>query len=444
MVSKVSSLRCDGCGAPLPASRGTTLTCSYCFRELLVVSTGTQVTEHRDARSLTDRLLRGYTGEDAGSARRFSVDEMRARDWPCLERGLWPVTSRASTSWGGGWDAAVLVGAPRVYPSHGDRRGAWAPKTRDSAVEWIEVEFARDAPAAAAIRVFETNDPGASFAVTALEGGNEELLWQRAPSLIAGSAQVLEIELAPPRRIGKLRVYVSNAHGPSWAEIDTVGLVAAEPLPEAMRAKPRPAARRSRGCLLAFAGLAALSACAVTFAIFGPDSSARAPMPVAPAERVLGGEAATWEAARLSGVVWATEVAAFSSEYSEDRNGARASTGAPDVYPGYGDRPAAWAPSGRNAGEEFLELRFAAPVRSSAVVIVETFGPGAVRRVDDLTPGRPAAILWEGQSEQAWGARVLAIELREPREISAVRVVLDTARVQGWNEIDAVGLAPAR
>lgn len=438
------TLRCEGCGAPLPVRPGTTVTCSYCLRELLVVATGTQVTAHHDARSLTDRLLHGYTGEDIGQGRHFSVEEMKGRDVWSHERGLWPIAARASTSWGGSWGPGALIGPPRVYPSHGDIRGAWAPRTRDSDVEWIEVDYRDDAPPAAAIRVFETNDPGASFAVTVLESGREELLWQRPPSLIRAGAQVLEIPLASPRRIERLRIYVSNSHGPSWSEIDTVGLVAAEPLPEAMRTRPRRSlVRRSLGCVAVVAGLVAVSTCVLGVIGLSQRSSARSPIPAAPTERVSGASLAVSDSGDLAGVIWASDVVAFSSEYGVSLNSASAALGAPDVYPHHGDRAEAWAPDARDGGDEFLELRVAAPVRARAVVIVETQGAGAVRRVDDVTSGRPPAILWEGTSGGASRARILAIELSEPREISAVRVVLDTRRTPGWNEIDAVGLAPA-
>jgi hypothetical protein len=38
---------------------------------------------------------------------------------------------------------------------------------------------------------------------------------------------------------------------------------------------------------------------------------------------------------------------------------------------------------------------------------------------------------------------VAEVTLPAPRSISAVRLVLDTRRVAGWNEVDAIGLVPA-
>ena len=89
-------------------------------------------------------------------------------------------------------------------------------------------------------------------------------------------------------------------------------------------------------------------------------------------------------------------------------------------------------------------MRFPQVVRASAVAIVETAGGGALVAVDDVSAGRAPARLWQGVTGPADGARVLSVELPTPRAIEAVRVVLDTRRVPGWNEIDAIGLVPAR
>ncbi len=75
------------------------------------------------------------------------------------------------------------------------------------------------------------------------------------------------------------------------------------------------------------------------------------------------------------------------------------------------------------------------------MVIVETFNPGAVARVDDITPGREPLVLWRGRCSPHQAPHVLSVEIGD-RELSAVRIVLDTARIPGWNEIDAIGLVP--
>ena len=437
--------RCGGCGGPLPVASRSVVTCTYCGRELLVSGGAAQVQAQLGARAITDRLLSGYTGEDVGQARRFSVAEMEARSWRADAHALWPIGASASSTFGGSWSPDALVGPPRVFPRHGDIGGAWAPRSRDSHVEWIELRYPAAAPLARAIRVFETNLPGASFAITLLDERGEELLWQRRPEHTGNAAQVLELELAPPRRVERLRVYVNNDIGTGWSEIDTVGLVTVEPVPASMRiAVPAPAPRgRMFGCI-ALALLAAVIA--VVVAAVNAEDPPPTPVP-ARASEIVPGSLMVWNVTgpvlQQSGITWASEVVAFSSQYSSSASGAHRALGAPDVFPAHADSPAAWAPAAQDAGLEFVDLRFA-PTRASAVVIVETMNPGALARVEDISVGRPAVVLWEGTSAYHASARVLTVELAEPRTIDAVRVVLDTRRVAGWNELDAVGLFTAR
>ena len=243
-MARAKALRCEYCGAPLavPAS-GNVVKCSYCERELVVEGHQARRTEAVAAATVADTLLRGYTGRDQGQGRRYGVDEMQARDWRCVEYGLWPVSGRASSQFGIAWGARAIVGPPRVYPRCGDIAGAWAPGTRQSQTEWIEATYAPGAPSARAIRVFETCMPGATYAVAVRDGTDEEVIWQRPAALTGNQAQVLEIELSPPRTVRAVRAYVSNTLGNSWSEIDTIGLVATTPVPQHLRQ-----ARRRSGC----------------------------------------------------------------------------------------------------------------------------------------------------------------------------------------------------
>jgi hypothetical protein len=63
-------------------------------------------------------------------------------------------------------------------------------------------------------------------------------------------------------------------------------------------------------------------------------------------------------------------------------------------------------------------------------------------RIDDLSNPEAAVALWAGTASATPSSRVLSLELAQPRTISRVRVVLQTNRVAGWNQIDAVGLVP--
>ena len=439
---KAVTLRCEGCGAPLDvrSSTGGSVRCGYCGRTLVLVDKETaRVAEDSaaPASSLTDALLRGYTGKDCGEARRTPGPGLDQERWQATAHSVWPISGRASSSWGGGWSTDKIIGPPRVFPKDGDYRGAWAPATRQSAVEWLEATFP-EAGDIKKIRVFETCDPGTTFALTIRDNNGDELIWQQEPRHIASPSQLLEITVDPPRPIRSVRIYVANHLGRRWSEIDTICLYAKQPIPEALRQKPKRRWLTSAGCLvLSLLGMGAL----VAFGFY--TSRADPPPPPEPAaSSIRGATIEEWTGAwDTSAISWAEAVTGASSEYSANANSAGQALGPPDVFPIYGDNPAAWAPSGADNGTHWVDLRFDGSL-ATAVVIVETSGTGAVSRVDDTTDPTAHVTLWEGETIAPARARALRLTLPSSRPITSVRVFLDTERVSGWNELDAIGLIP--
>jgi hypothetical protein len=139
-------------------------------------------------------------------------------------------------------------------------------------------------------------------------------------------------------------------------------------------------------------------------------------------------------------LVWASTVRGFSSQYSPDAWSARQVLGAPDVYPRHGDEPGAWASVAPDAGDEWLEVGFDHEGSVRAIEVYETFNPGAVDRVE-LIGASGRIIEVRPQRRDATGRT--RIELACTAEsIVAARVHVASARVTGWNEIDAIGVVP--
>lgn len=444
---RTTPLSCASCGAPLdPPGGRTVIECPYCGRALEVQPDSTSVRDGQERESLADRLLRGYD-RDFGDGGRHGRGEMAQRNWRAHDRGVWPAEGRASSSFGVGWAAGSVVGTPRVYPRHGDRRGAWAPRSRTSRTEWIEAIFPSDTPAVAKVRVFETNMPGSTFAVTGRGpgvGDEELLLWEGAPvPRRHGEAMVLEVRIDPPRRLHAVRAYVVN-DGAEYTEIDTIGLVAESPLPEAKRASwPQPG--RGRGVRIVVGLAVLLVGMGVFIASSTSHKSKRRAVAAAPASSLAGATASPWNVDDnglvAAHVAWASGATA-SSEYEADRWSAARATGEPNVFPRHADDPNAWASHDSDGGGEWLDVTWSSPVPAKGLVVVETYHPGALARVDDLSGAQPVT-LWKGTVAPSSASRVLRVTLPEKREISRVRLILDTSRAAGWNEIDAVGLLPA-
>jgi hypothetical protein len=114
--------------------------------------------------------------------------------------------------------------------------------------------------------------------------------------------------------------------------------------------------------------------------------------------------------------------------------------GEPDT-PIDGDLGTAWASKGEDMGEVWIELDYDRAVRADAIRVVETHNPGAVVKVLGKAPDGTWDVLWEGTERPGAAPWVSEIPLGGRRyATSTIRIVLDTNRVAGWNEIDAVEL----
>lgn len=143
----------------------------------------------------------------------------------------------------------------------------------------------------------------------------------------------------------------------------------------------------------------------------------------------------------LLGGQWASDAFA-SSEYGEDSWSALQATGPQDTFEA-GDQTTAWTSAEADGGEETLELFFDFQVVPTAIEIYESYNPGAVIAVDAYNIDADEWVtLWEGEAAPAEEAyRIFSPELTEADfRTNQIRLVLDTAAVPGYNEIDAVQL----
>ncbi len=450
MPVETTVTRCGNCGATLERTPGAeSIRCGFCSQSTWLAPTTTATAEPRpprpretasaDVDDLLDRLARGPLREVTGQGARLGTQQAPLTDPMLLERALWPVGAEASSTFGGSWSPSTMIGTPRVYPRSGDISGAWAPGPQVSPVEWVEVSFNTDVPVSA-VRVFETNRAGSAFAVVDTTHG-ETLLYAHPIEDRSGAA-VLEVRFDAPRVIRSLRVYVVNR---GWTEIDAVCLLAASPLPIPLRTPmAKPTGAMAIGTAMAVVGaVVALFAGAVVFMAVRPSLPTASRPPPAVSTSVAGARFAYRSDLPAGTVQWATSVVDHTSEFSATRNAANDVLGPPDVFPRSGDVDGAWAPLQTDGGYEWITVRFAAPVRAAAIVWVETFNPGAVMRVDDLSDPSAPTSLWLGSTGGSGHAAVAELTLPGARTVSAVRIVLDTRRVSGWNELDAIGLVPA-
>jgi hypothetical protein len=115
--------------------------------------------------------------------------------------------------------------------------------------------------------------------------------------------------------------------------------------------------------------------------------------------------------------------------------------GAPNTS-GFGDIATAWASSTPDDSKEWLELEYDESVVPTAILIHETYNPGAVVKVTHVPYWGKEKVLWEGTDPTAVGSQggVSRLPIKASIKTGHIKVYIDSPAVPGWNEIDAVGL----
>jgi hypothetical protein len=121
--------------------------------------------------------------------------------------------------------------------------------------------------------------------------------------------------------------------------------------------------------------------------------------------------------------------------------GPEQATGEPDTNMA-GDIVTAWASQSQDDQEEWLTLEYEDFVTPTAVLVYETFNPGALYRVTAFKPDGEEVELWKGADPTPTdaGMGVSEIPVKANFKTNRVKLYIDSPRVPGWNEIDAVGL----
>jgi hypothetical protein len=176
-----------------------------------------------------------------------------------------------------------------------------------------------------------------------------------------------------------------------------------------------------------------------TAAVDATATSASAPAPASMDEKeILQDKNGQWAVSATASSTYA-QSSGDKAPYS-----AWHATGAPNV-PRYSDDGAAWASkSGDSKDPEWLEVTFARPVHATAIRVRQNTAPGAISRIDLIDENGQSHPLWAGTDNTVYARNTIGWLTRDlPRtafKVRAARITLMTARVWGWNEIDAVQL----
>jgi hypothetical protein len=189
--------------------------------------------------------------------------------------------------------------------------------------------------------------------------------------------------------------------------------------------------------------------------------SAAAPAPATSAPAATPAPAADGSSAdttaKLVGAQWAMRqdeikndpkgqwaIAATASSTYQDAQGnsswsANQATGAPNVDK-YADDGHAWTTKTQDAGIEWLDLKFPRPAHADEVRVRESYGSGAVIKIEVFDEQGSAHTVWAG-NDPTTDLNYLMVKFPKTAfKTDRVKVTLATNVVPGWNEIDAVQL----
>ncbi|MBO2010416.1 OmpA family protein [Hymenobacter negativus] len=153
----------------------------------------------------------------------------------------------------------------------------------------------------------------------------------------------------------------------------------------------------------------------------------------------------TAQAAQAQHVQWAARLVAVSSQKSEGKDPFSPSQvlSTPNALPLGQISNDAWIPR-KEGPNEFIEVRFARSVSAQQVTIVENFNPGSITKVELVdTKGEHHEVYTNdkpGPLPEAYRTLEVKFPAAEYRTLG-VKVYMNTAKVEGVNQIDAIGIA---
>ena len=147
-------------------------------------------------------------------------------------------------------------------------------------------------------------------------------------------------------------------------------------------------------------------------------------------------------------VQWAAEVVDFSSQYGKEQYSAKQALGVPNAF--YNDQLhyMAWVPLKASSHQgEFIQVRFANPMKVYQVAVAESLNPGAISKIFFLDKkGKKYKIYENRRPKGQLGNRLFRKKLAYKTDylVEQVRIELNTKAVKGSNQIDAIAISDSR
>jgi len=315
------------------------------------------------------------------------------------------------------WSANQLLGKPDA--TNTDDQNSWCTGPPDGGAAWIEVGYEQKiVPLGVLIR--ENYNPGAAVKVETADGnGHYSVVWRGEDPTRAAPGNFVVYFPDEGRLTAKIRVSLDTSKVNGWNQIDAVGLLSKTGISWATSAAASGSYADGGSSTTIACNLPPAPPPAGTFVVAGDPL---------PSEEVKALEATLTLTQRSNPAAKEWSVAQLLGE--------------PDA--GNQDDRNSWCTRPPDGGAEWIEVGFEQGILPWGVLIRENYNPGAVVKVEVTDSVGNASVAWAGQDPTSVAPGNFVIRFGEKeKSVSKVRVSLDTTKVHGWNQIDAVGLLSA-
>ncbi|MDJ1470898.1 OmpA family protein [Cytophagaceae bacterium DM2B3-1] len=147
-------------------------------------------------------------------------------------------------------------------------------------------------------------------------------------------------------------------------------------------------------------------------------------------------------------VQWASRVIGFSSELVHAKTpkqyGAQQILGKPSKLPNFGNSACAWSPSTEgNITEEWIKVGYNKPMKVKQIAVAENYNAGSITRIYGYDSNDKEYLLYTNTKDTLpVVGRMSNIFIKEtPFMVTSLKIMLNTSRIPGWNQIDAVAIS---
>ncbi|MFT4031846.1 MAG: OmpA family protein [Siphonobacter sp.] len=138
---------------------------------------------------------------------------------------------------------------------------------------------------------------------------------------------------------------------------------------------------------------------------------------------------------------WANKVIRVTSESGRGVYSAQQALGKPNHFSG--PTPCAWQPGTPDGGEEFIQVAFDTLMPIRQIVVVENLGAGSIQQITGFDEKGAEYLFVTNNTLPGTEGKVWSFVLNEPIKfrLTSLKILLNTSRVKGFNQIDAIGIS---